>query len=276
MDGGHVPYLGAIAALFFYAQRSGRLVTRATRAVAAIFLWAGLVELIQPAFGRTASWSDFGNGLLGATLAACILVCGHRHWWKRMLLFCLLSAVAMFWRFFPALEEWDAIRLRQRQFPMLGDFESGAELRFWVAPESGNTRLQRVPMHAISGKNSLSVSVIGPGWPGVRYLAEDQDWSAFSTLIFDVYNPGEPFHLAVRIDDVESTSLRDRFDGSYRIASGANHIRIPLAKASSQPAGRPLNLGTIRRVVFFTENLPPGQSYFLDAVRLEAAPFQTQ
>jgi len=270
MDAVHVPYFGAIAVLFFFSLRLDdtlRLRRILMAAVAAI-AWAGAVEVIQPYTGRSESTIDFRNGAIGILLASLAL------WTPRRRPIIAVAAIgACVYAAWPAWGELHGILWRHVHFPVLGEFESDAELHLWVAPETpegqlANTQIERTTEFASSGAHSLRVTGTGTGYPGVRFLAGDQDWRRYTMLGFDLYNPGAPFELGLRIDDADSTSRGDRYSASLPLTNGWNRIELPLATIAKAPANRSLRLEAVRRVVFFMDG-KEARTFYLDHVRLE-------
>ncbi len=270
MDSVHVPFFAGITVLFYFSMRP-EFTSRTRRilfaAIAAIS-WAGAVELIQPYTGRSESIIDFRNGTAGVAFAALGLA------FPRGIPVIAAGVLAVYVATLqPAWLELRGIHWRTSHFPLLGDFESDDEMKVWIAPDADdnkpcNTRLNRVELHASSGTHSLEVTAVGLGYPGVRYLAERQDWRAYSAFAFDVFNPGEPFDLSLRIDDSNSTNRSDRYSAAIPLNAGWNHIRIPIAQIAGAPSARLLRLGSIERVVFFMDGNNP-RTFYLDRVRLE-------
>ena len=130
--------------------------------------------------------------------------------------------------------------------------------------------------HVTSGTNSLEVTFYpGPpgadeNYPGLSFTAFDRNWSRYRTLVFDAFVPGEKaIRLRLRIDDQESPDYADRFNATIPLAPGGNHIVIPLATLISSGSKRPLNLGSIRDVMFFLSNPLERFTVFLDRIRVE-------
>jgi hypothetical protein len=247
MDAVHLPYFAGIAVLFFCALRANRF-RQVTRALAAGFTavaWAGAVEILQPYTGRTEDIIDFRNGSLGVALAVVVLLR------PRLLLPAVAAGLGLsLWIAQPAWREFRSLWWRASHFPLLGDFESDDELRLWqipdVKPDPPNTRLSRSTAFASRGRFSLQIATVGPGFPGVRFLAEDQDWRPYAALACDIYNPGKPFNLGLRIDDSLSTDKSNRFNGSILLQSGWNSVRLPLAKIAVTQARALLYRGNRR------------------------------
>ncbi len=272
LDALHFPWFAAATLIFFatfrpdHPQRNQRVFDAAVAALAL----ACFIELFRPHFGHPESKAALAASAWGVGLAAMSLSWPRREIWVAA---AGAAAVVAPGVFLPAVREFQAVHWRRSQFPLLGDFESAEELRLWVAPESPlpsqpNTRLKISTDFATFGKHSLEVEMLSEGWPGVRFLAEGQDWRGYAYLALDVYNPGPPFNLAVRIDDTESTGKGDRFSGSWSLATGWNHLQLPLESVRTQPSDRTLNMGAIKRLLLFVDG-SERRVFYLDNVRLD-------
>jgi hypothetical protein len=276
LDSAHLPlFLGITCWLHALFPSSSRRLRLAGPAIAAVAI-AALGELIQPFTGRSASLLDFRNGIFGVS-AACAWIAVReaqgpriRYWLvaSGSLLLALIAAL-------PAAQEWRGSRLRLLQFPLLGDFESESELRLWT-PQGGeaagdfSTHIQFSPEHATHGNRALEVRTGQGSWAGVSYAAGDLDWSRYSRLMADFYNPGNSFQLGIRVDDDgDCQSYGQRFDREWTLTPGTNRLEIPIGEMELAPRGRKLHLQSIRRLVFFTGPNAPGRTFFLDHVRLE-------
>jgi len=122
----------------------------------------GIIEVIQPYFGRTASWRDLGIDLLGALLGVMFLAPARRSLGRGLLAFGQFAVVAVGIMVFygPIVTLWD-MRQASRKFPMLGDFETRLETRRWSSGEID----KGIARH---GESSLRVS-LGTG----KYDATD-------------------------------------------------------------------------------------------------------
>ncbi len=276
-DVGHVPLLGWLAAVLFYALPA-RVQPAARRHLLAFTLavaFAGAVEILQPYFGRTKSMADFINGSLGAGLALTGIAAWRRpgRWgWRggHAVAFAGALAVALW----PAYEEWRGLRWRQKHFPSLGDFENEEELRLWRAQGGSRghpTNIAFTRARASEGEQSLRVIGGAGDWAGVNYAAGDKDWTTFRALTLDVFNPRDPFRLFVRVNDNRGgRTLADRFERGFELQRGWNHLRISMAEIERGPQIHPLNMKSIRRVAIFTGDGEPQRFWFLDRVHLEA------
>ncbi len=267
LDLAHVPVFALVTWLLYATNPAGLLPRRAalTFAVITALVAAAGIELLQSCTGRSASLNDLANGAFG--IAAAALVLTHRPVFAALILFAALLNTLP-----PLVAQTRARLWRAQHFPMLGDFESDAELPLWLTDEhdlllSGAPR-ERVPLHATRGRFALRVPGRQVNWPGVRLLCADQDWSRYSTLAFDLYSEDGGFTLAVRIDDAGSSGHHDRFNTALTVQPGANSFRLPFTEITRTPT-RALDLRKIRRLVFFELHAAQPHTFYLDNVRLE-------
>lgn len=275
MDYAHVPVFAAIT-WFLFAHLPERL-TRSQRIGSALFLAAALaagIERLQEYTGREASMSDFIDGVAGSILAALALAAwplrARIFWLSGVAILGVLVSAAVLR---PAWDEWRAIQWRSAHFPLLADFENDTDLPLWLsslqadAPHGAEiARSRDFPSH---GEWALRVSTQAATYPGARLLCGQQDWRGHTALAFDLYNPGEPFPLALRIDDdFPNPAPGDRFLKTLPITAGWNHFQISTAEIAAAPA-RPLHLAAIRRIVFFLDTPKSPHVFYLDHLRLD-------
>lgn len=238
-------------------------------------LAAFAIEAVQPLIGRTASSIDLINGLAGAVMAATGLgLWRAERTWPPKAIHTLVAVGLMLFLLRPAITQARAVRWRDSHFPVLGRFEDPIERRLWQALPGRSDVATSVAIrddYAKSGEGSLRVVTAGGAWPGVRFNADRQDWSAYGRLVVDVYNPGEePFRLNVRVDDDgDTTTFGGRFNGRRELAPGWNRLEVPIASIAEGPSERTLDLTTIRALYLFTARDDGPRTFFVDDVRLE-------
>ena len=256
-----------LAGLSFFYRKHFRL--QFFLILAFVFIAGGLIELIQPYFGRTTSLRDVGFNLLGGCFGVVFLMPAGR--WKpgrRSLFWTKIAVLAFTIIMFsaPALALWD-MREASRQFPVLGDFESRLETRRWSSGKIDRSLARH-------GRASLQVPLeTGNKYPGTTLLNSFGDWTGHSFFAFSVHNPDpETLFLTVSIRDHEhfrrGGKYNDRFNRSFRIENGWNDIHIPVEDIRNAPLERTLELDNLTEVVFFTVDLPQPRLMHLDYVRL--------
>jgi hypothetical protein len=144
---------------------------------------------------------------------------------------------------------------RRLEFPTLARFDSPLDLYF---VSQGGAELARVPepkrWAAASSETALEIRLISKPYPGITLEEPYPDWRGRSTLAFDLTNPGRaPLQLVVRVDDQRHVpSYRDRFNREFTVPAGARVVfAIPLRDIQAAPAGPPMDMGHIARVLLF-------------------------
>ena len=275
-DAMHLPLFGLFAIGVFFAlpNKPARWPVRYVATVAIAYPTLILIEIVQPLFDRTARIEDAVAEMLGVALAL-----GGIYVWERRTTRFLrigyagLIVAILFWLFVPVWDEAGTVAWSHQHFPVLGDFEDAVELRLWrVQSDVGGepTSVSLSETHATSGRKSLEVRTGWGSWHGVRYdTGLHSDWQAFRELRFDVYNPGRPFHLRLRVKDADRRGSDAKFIREFDLQPGWNDIRVPLADMMEGGQTRELDLSEITQLSIYTGEHEPGRVFFLDHVRLE-------
>ena len=232
------------------------------------------VEIIQPVFSRTTSWFDAVAALVGIALGVLGAFVWRRgrevRWRAAHAVVTVVLCAPVFW---PVWQQVQALSWRATHFPILGDFEDEVEAELWALTadtDGAKVRLATSSKWASRGKRSLEIRTRTATWAGVSFRAGGADWGAFKRLAVDVFNPGGPFQLNIRIDDtLERRPYAERFNRRIAVHQGHNAITIDLADIRKGPRDRELNTKHIARVVLFTGRNEPGRVFFLDHMRLE-------
>lgn len=228
------------------------------------------VEVIQPRFGRSGSLEDAIIGLIGATL---MFVTPWCHLRVRRIAWVIVVVIGSLGVSYPAWRELLAIQHRDRQFPVLGDFERDDTLSYWIPAgylEPKPKLVSRSDAHAKTGTHSLHVRCIRGKWPGVFMTIGGQDWSGYEALSLDLYNPGNQFELGIRVDDdhPDSEFWGFRYDGLFHPTNGWNHIEIPIQTIAQGGRRRGMNITDLRRMILFVDWKQKPCEWYLDNVRL--------
>ena len=151
---------------------------------------------------------------------------------------------------------------------VLNDFETDADLDrvHWQC----RTLLSLSSEHATSGEQSLKIALFPADYPGLSLKLDEHNWSRFGSIVFDILNPqNEALDLTVRIDDrPDYPDYDDRYNGRHTLLPGSNHLSIPLDSLRTSGSGRPLNLKTIRRFLFFLVDTREIYRLYVDNIRL--------
>ncbi len=275
MDVAHIPFFAAFTVFMYASDPLGLAMPRQRLAAAALLalLLAGATEIIQPMTGREESYIDFRNGFFGIVLAYLAMRWAPRLTVPRFFTLTALTLLLTFYALQQPLRELRAILWRHSHFPLLGDFEDSAELPLWKWTGLRNQKAGQIdastefPSH---GSRSLKVATEPVQWPGVRLRQDGADWRGFTVFSFEIYNPGIPFPLSLRIDDSGPGQTREeRFNHALPLAHHWNHFCIPLEQIAQAPKTRRLDLAHIQRVVFFLDTPTTSHVFHLDHLRLE-------
>jgi len=227
----------------------------------------GIIELIQPYFGRTSRLGDLGVDLLGAFLGIMFVVPAHRTLRKGTLFFVQLVALGLtvVVSYGPVITLWD-MRQAAKQFPVLSDFETSLEARRWCSGEI----YKGIARH---GERSLKVSMGTEQYAGTTLNRSFGDWRGYSTFAFSIYNPdAAPLPITVSIRDEEhfrrGGEYHDRFNRVFTMNQGWNDLHIPISEIEEAPQDRKLELNHLNEVVIFTVDPPAPRLMYLDYVRL--------
>jgi len=101
-------------------------------------------------------------------------------------------------------------------------------------------------------------------------MIEENDWSAFRSVCFDVYNPQQKdMEITVRIDDQKNwPDYADRYNKGFRLVKGSNRIEIPLNTLVTSGTRRGMDLKSIHRFLLFMVNPQEKNVLYVDYIRL--------
>jgi hypothetical protein len=265
----HLAFFVLMAAMLSRVPRLARrpFLFQSLIIMSAVFFVGGIIELVQPYFGRTASWRDLEIDLLGAFLGILFLAPARRTVRRGMIACGQIAvvgvAVVVFYE--PVTTIWD-MRQASRQFPVLSDFETCFEAKRWSSGEID----KGIACH---GERSLRVFLDTKKYPGTTLKRSFGDWRGYSTFAFSIYNPDpDALRITVSIRDEEhfrrGGEYHDRFNRTYKMEQGWNDVSIPVADIENAPAARKLELNHLSEVVIFTVDPPAPRMMYLDYVRL--------
>jgi hypothetical protein len=152
--------------------------------------------------------------------------------------------------------------------PVLFDFESDTELDqlSW----SCHTLYSLSSDHATHGMKSLKLDLFPSNYPGLIPILAVNDWQGFKELCFDVYNPSKIMvRIDVRIDDRKNfPDYEDRYNKSFVVKRGSNHISIPLDTLVASGTNRHLNLAQIHGLFIFMANPEKKTTLYIDSIKV--------
>jgi VanZ family protein len=217
-------------------------------------LWALLfavgIELTQPLTGRSASWVDLENGLLGVLSAvAFVLIRGRR---GGLVLPVGLLFFAQTLSLLPAYNELRVEQVQLQALPRISVFENRLGLSLWRAYggasiKSGASKPGLHLKFAARNRNSA--------FSGVEYLARYLDLRPYIAVRFNLYNPGDSIALTLRVDDAEKcTDYDQRFNRSVVIPHGYSDLRVHTEDIEHGPRSRELDISQIKRILLFADS----------------------
>lgn len=197
-------------------------------------LAAGAVELVQPWFGRSASWTDFGWGVLGVMTA--LIWHAKSLPWRLIALAAAIAPPAIWW-----VQVTKAQSEAQTQFPVL--LNGPASLLWVLSPE------------AEYSKSELTLH----GSSSVRIEVPDPDWNAFEALELEAtLDSASPQELGIRLDI--GAGLPNRVQAGATLQPGPNHLRVPWPDNA--------RLSPVKQIVLFLGEVDPEARLRLKKVRL--------
>jgi hypothetical protein len=162
---------------------------------------AAMTEVVQPWFGRTASLTDLGWGMLGAVAAML--------WQQKRLAFRL---VALALALAPPAIWWAQVTMAQNE----------AETRFPVLMDGRASLLWVLSPGAARSENGLILR----GNSSARVEVPNPDWNAFQALELEAtLDSASPLDLGIRLDI--GAGLPNRVQAGVTFQPGSNRVRVP-------------------------------------------------
>ena len=230
----------------------------------AVFLGGGLIELIQVYIGRDGSWSDLLRDMTGTWLGIFWLQRGNLLSWLGRLISIGLLVPNLTTLYYEARFQINLIH----QFPVLAGFESSIETY-------GHRSSELSTQFRTQGNYSLKVELSTRKFTGIVFNRMINDWSAYKTLAFDIYNAGpDSFTMIVRVNDAQHNSngwvKQDRFNQALQLEPGWNHFTIAIEDIRNAPDKRKMDLTKIVWMEIFVGTKPAApRTIYIDNVRLD-------
>lgn len=160
-------------------------------------------------------------------------------------------------------------RPERQQRPFYFDFEQESELDdlHWECHQLYTLSRE----HATHGARSLKVELFPSPYPGLKIRKFQPDWSDYTSLRFDVFNPtADTLSLRIRIDDqYKHPQYDNRYNDSIALPPGLVHCVLPFEKFVTSGSHRRLNLQSIEALYFFLVNPQNKVVLYFDYLRLE-------
>lgn len=271
-DIGHIVYFALLACLLsrwrFVAKMS---LAEQWVIILLITLLVGVsIEFMQYGTERTPDTGDVLRDLTGSLL---VLVFGSsrsasqaKSWRRSQQVAVLVLLVVQLWPLTKTLVD-EAIALQQ--FPLLSNFETPFEIDRWA----GSAKLSVESMPSISQDKLLKLSLTTDQYSGAGLKHFYGNWISARTLKISLYNPGvAPLRITCRIHDLQHTDgyeeYEDRFNRSFLLIQGWNHIEIDLDEVKESPADRSMDMSRIRGLGIFVVSQSEPRFLYLDKLRL--------
>jgi VanZ family protein len=237
----------------------------------AITLLAGVsIELLQYGTARDADAGDVLRDLSGSLLVLAFGPLGSKlQPVSRRRSLQLSVSVLLLAQLWPVTRSLLDEAIARHQFPLLSGFETPFEIDRWT----GSAGLSVETIAATSHDKLLKLSLTTDHYSGATLNYFDGDWTSARTLVISLYNPdASPLQITCRIHDLQhvegNQEYEDRFNRSFLLAQGWNHIEIDLNDVKAGPAGRSMDMSRIRGLGIFVVALPAPRILYVDEVRL--------
>jgi len=230
----------------------------------AVFIGGGLIELIQAYIGRDGSWSDLLRDMTGTWLGIFWLQRASIFSWVGRIISVALLVPNLNTVFYEARFQFNLLQ----QFPVLAGFESSIETY-------GHRGAELSTEFHTQGDYSLKVELTTRKFTGIVFNRMINDWSAYKTLGFDIYNTGtDAFTMIVRVNDAQHNlngwATQDRFNRPLHLEPGWNHFTFSIEDIENAPHNRKMDLTKIVWMeIFVGIPLQAPRRIYIDNVRLD-------
>ena len=271
-DLGHIVYFVLLASLLIRWRFVARMpLEKQWTIILVITLLLGTsIEVLQHGTVRTPESGDVLRDLTGSLI---VLVFGSLG--PRLRTAGLRQSLRVAVSMLLLVQLWPVTRslideaIARHQFPVLSDLETPFEIDRWT----GNAGLFVQSLPLISRGKLLKLALTTDQYSGASLSYFDGDWASFTTLNISLYNPDvNPLKITCRIHDLQHTDgneeYDDRFNRSFLLKQGWNHIEIDLHAVEASPATRRMDMSRIRGLQLFVTSLPAPRILYLDNVEL--------
>jgi len=248
----HVPMFAVLTYLLVRFCWPNRMI----EIVAIACLLAAGAEIVQPLFGRSASWRDLAYGVVGIAMAVVVL----QRRWSLPLRAAALAALAVWPVAHVGPVLIDAYR-GWRNFPVLADFNGPFCDRRWL--------LQRAQLRPTKGSAIVDFAAAPDSGAGMILLPIVRDWTAYERLVIDFSFEGEPLFLLISVRDGKKLPPEmPRFDLWRHYQPGQHHVEIDLADLERGGDFPPIELDRVQSLHLEAYDDQP-RTVRIGAIRLE-------
>ena len=185
--------------------------------------------------------------------------------------FYLMVLVAIAASLGPLIWHFTAFGLRSQTAPVIFDFESRWQSKFYGSLGDGVLKVVNTPESWQStGRRTLLVKLDNEDYSGFKGKPI-ADWSAYTVFSFVIASADNRQHrITVRIHDIDhNNEYEDRFNQSFSITAIPLQISIPITAIESGPRGRMLQIDKIASLGVFIWNPDGSEELLLDDFRLD-------
>jgi VanZ family protein len=271
-DIGHIIYFALLAGLLSRWRVVARmsLPSQWTIILAITLLLGGAIEFMQYGTARTSDIGDVLRDLTGSLIALAFASpgVGLRTVRLRYSLRVCVSLLLLI-QLWPVTRSLIDEAIACHQFPILSNLETPFEIDRW----SGSAVLSVETQPLIAQGKLLKLALTTDKYSGAALDYFEGDWALFKRLEISLFNPGaNSLRITCRIHDVQhadgNEEYEDRFNRSFLLLPGWNHIEIDLNEVKESPVNRRMDMHRIRGVGLFATSLPTPRIIYLDNVRL--------
>ncbi len=270
---GHVPLFCVVTAMILWIIDWKNWPVSTTRNYILAGVISGALAVLTEALQqltpeRSFQIGDIIHDLMGSTIFILIAYQYKRKLKRKVLLSMnIMVAALLLFASLPVLATvLDELRSKS-DFPLLASFEMKGEMKRWKIDEIND----RSHLHATQGKHSLRIELTPGLYPGASFNHPPRDWRGYDTLKFDALLEGEyPLSLTVRINDLRhNEEFSDRYNRTFTLRPGPNHVAISLSEVEHAPKGRLMDMEHIAVLCIFSYKLKEPRTVYFDNFRLE-------
>lgn len=254
--------------LLFYlrsARAHWRPLTLVLVATALSLTGGGAIELVQPLLERSRSWADMGRNLLGVLSASGVFLAVTRPAGRMRALFLLLAALVLSGAFWPLVNSLNRQMQRDRDFPLLMDFDEPATLSYVRRASRSRLSFEPAPPEW-EGNNTQVARVTMPSdarWSGFVLRHPGHSWAEFGKLRFEVFSRHpDTVRIGVNLYSAENGRKTLRYQ-AFSVAPGLNDLSMNLTTGTS------LEQHHITSVSWYSVSKGQDLELFFDNLRLE-------
>ncbi len=236
-----------------------------------LFTAGAACELIQKFVDRQPSLIDVAANTSGL-LAGLLFCLTLRNLKKTARWFAMVGVAALI--ILPSINpvmELVECYLKWSEFPLLASFERSRELVVW---NPRNSIINMDSTWKTHGHYSLKIEAKKLTYPGAALIWQGIDWSQYSALELDLYNPqDEPLVVSINIADSQHPATgydpTDRFSTHITLpAKTASQISIDLHDVEVAPISRKMDMTQIFSINIFMIEPKQLESLHVDNIRL--------